>query len=592
MSQRVQEMYISLFGRPADPAGLAYWTAAAAALGQEAAFGAMARSPEFRDEFDELNADEVIEQVYEEAFGRSPEPAGLAYWKGVAGVSPTPEQLAILPLQILSVVSADSFDGRALANKVAVADAFTASLAAQARPGADLSGLNPETMDAAEDLLETVTANPATVASAQARVAEIASQVLTANGVPVGAGPVTPPPVTPVPGGLTVDAAQATNAAAGIFQTIQAAVDAAGAGATINIAAGTYTENLRLKSDLTLVGTAGVVVQSARGEVGIQADRTQNVQIRDVAFAQATALDSHLSAEDSLGLKLENVTFTGNAGIDRDTDGVVIDGADAARLTNVTIIGYGDDGLSVGADDGQSSRDVLLTNVSAINNRGTGIAVGGDEGDVSLLAFAGVTRLEGNQIGISLGDDRDDGDRSGAVTGVGPNGEVQLNQVVFGGSFGGRDIENESGTLVDASLKVSAAPVAQSGSGLFSGRPDETITVAKGAATAIASFNGNGDQIALPWLAADSRVLAVSNFDPAAQVSGNTLFADAQAPGNPYDVIIATGLPGSGFQGKAATWLIIDADANQAYGAGDQIVSVDVVGGTLTAQSLVLGAFA
>ncbi len=590
MSERVQELYISLFGRPADPAGLAYWAAAAEANGEAAAFGALAASPEFQDEFDELTAAAVVEQVYEEAFGREPEPEGLAYWTGVAGENPTPEQLANLPLQIIDTVPADTPDGQTLANKVTVANAVTASLAAQAGPDADLSGLNPVTLDTAGELLDQVTADPASVETAQARVDQIASDILAANDVPVVPDPGNPDPGTPnpEPTTLNVDAAQATDAEASVFQTIQEAVDAATAGSTINIAAGTYTENLQLKSDLTLAGTDGVIVRSAEGEVGVNAEGTQNVRIHDVAFTQATALDSHFAAENSTALELENVAFAGDASVDDDTDGVVIDGADLAKLTSVSVTGYGGDGVVIGAEEGESSQEVLLTNVSAINNGGAGIVAGGD-GDVTQLGFDQQTRLEGNETGIRLGDDDD----NGLLTGTGENGEIVLNDVAFVNSLSGNDVENNARVIVDASLKTSDAPVAQTGSDASLWPPslgEDTITPVKGAATTIANFNADVDEIALPWFTADPNTIAVSNFDPTALPADNQLFANAQQPDNPYDVVIATGLPGSAPGGEAATWLIIDADANQAYGDGDQIIAVDVVGGSLTTDNLVPGA--
>lgn len=74
--------YIAYYGRPGDPAGLRYW---AGRLDQEGgnlsgiiqAFGV---SEEFTERYGHLSPPELVAGLYQQLFGRDPEPEGLAYY--------------------------------------------------------------------------------------------------------------------------------------------------------------------------------------------------------------------------------------------------------------------------------------------------------------------------------------------------------------------------------------------------------------------------------------------------------------------------------------------------------------------------------
>src|SRR3954470_10839543 len=82
-AHEIQKLYIEYFGRPADPASLAYWVGV---LGQNAATGlaaaktAFGASAEFTSAFVGLSSMEAVDKMYVALFGRHSEGAGLIFW--------------------------------------------------------------------------------------------------------------------------------------------------------------------------------------------------------------------------------------------------------------------------------------------------------------------------------------------------------------------------------------------------------------------------------------------------------------------------------------------------------------------------------
>lgn len=84
IQQDIQKIYIAYFNRPADPAGLAYW-AEQISTGQRNIAditSAFSTTQEYRDLYGGSSSSQVVASVYQNLFGRAPEPDGLAYWVG------------------------------------------------------------------------------------------------------------------------------------------------------------------------------------------------------------------------------------------------------------------------------------------------------------------------------------------------------------------------------------------------------------------------------------------------------------------------------------------------------------------------------
>ena len=81
----IQELYVAYFNRPADVAGLDYWKDALDT--NPDALNEMSRnfstSQEYRDTFAGMDSRSVVSEVYMNLFGRSAEAAGVDYWAGM-----------------------------------------------------------------------------------------------------------------------------------------------------------------------------------------------------------------------------------------------------------------------------------------------------------------------------------------------------------------------------------------------------------------------------------------------------------------------------------------------------------------------------
>lgn len=83
----VTALYLAFYGRPADPAGLAYWAEQLAKAGgnADAIKAFFADSDEAKVRFGSDTAAERVSQIYQQLFNRAPEADGLNYWVEVIG---------------------------------------------------------------------------------------------------------------------------------------------------------------------------------------------------------------------------------------------------------------------------------------------------------------------------------------------------------------------------------------------------------------------------------------------------------------------------------------------------------------------------
>jgi len=125
----VQRLYVAYFNRPADPVGLAHWEAqlpaTAATQAQLAAIAAgFSGSAEYAALYAGQSNTSIVNNLYLNLFGRAAETAGLLSWAGklTAGT----ETFASIALQL--TYSAQGTDATAIANKLTAANSFTTAL--------------------------------------------------------------------------------------------------------------------------------------------------------------------------------------------------------------------------------------------------------------------------------------------------------------------------------------------------------------------------------------------------------------------------------------------------------------------------------
>ena len=126
---RAQQLYVSYYGRPADPEGLAFWTQyftdntnvdeAVAAFGASAEYTAIAAAAD-----DDTAA--LINQLYQFMFNRDADEEGLTFY--TAQLDNGEATLASIALDIANGAVAGSEDRNILDNKIEVANGFTADV--------------------------------------------------------------------------------------------------------------------------------------------------------------------------------------------------------------------------------------------------------------------------------------------------------------------------------------------------------------------------------------------------------------------------------------------------------------------------------
>jgi hypothetical protein len=123
---QVQQLYIAYFGRPADTVGLEFWANAIdAANGSIAAVQAgFSASSESAALFGNKSTIDKVTAIYQNAFGRSPEPAGLSYWVGLIDSGKVTQAQASWTIQ----QSAGAGDAAVVQAKLVAAQAFTAQI--------------------------------------------------------------------------------------------------------------------------------------------------------------------------------------------------------------------------------------------------------------------------------------------------------------------------------------------------------------------------------------------------------------------------------------------------------------------------------
>jgi hypothetical protein len=118
----IQKLYIAYFNRPADPAGLAYWTASAMTIGQIAdSFG---KQVEYNAAFAGQTTETIVATLYQNLFGHQPDFAGLMYWVGQ--VNQGKSTIGNVAINIVS--GATGADATTIAAKVTAATSFTTAI--------------------------------------------------------------------------------------------------------------------------------------------------------------------------------------------------------------------------------------------------------------------------------------------------------------------------------------------------------------------------------------------------------------------------------------------------------------------------------
>jgi hypothetical protein len=161
----VQGFYLSYYGRPADPAGLAFWTGQLAAAGGNLSsiLNAFGTSAEATRRYGTGTDTSKIEAIYQQTFGRAADATGLAFYQTELAAG----RITLIDISKRIIDGATGDDVTIRTNRLSAAQTFTDRLDTAAER-AGYSGSGAE--DAARSWITTVTKDAATVTAAVATV--------------------------------------------------------------------------------------------------------------------------------------------------------------------------------------------------------------------------------------------------------------------------------------------------------------------------------------------------------------------------------------------------------------------------------------
>lgn len=359
---QIQQLYIAYFGRPADPVGLLFWaTQVDAANGNVAAvIAGFSASSESNALYAGVPTAQKVSAIYLNLFNRLPEPAGQAYW--VAQIDSGAVTQAQAAYQIQS--SAGPGDASAVANKLAMANAFTA----QIDTPAEISGYSGAISAAyGRAYLAAVDSTPASVSSANNN---LLSAVVLATGTTT---PVTPGGATTTTYVLTTGIDNLTGTAAddlftALIDTTNSANSTLTAGDTINGGAGIDTLLL------TVQGT------TAASWPGANMSNIERLLISDRHTGGSNGLYT-LSGVTGLTTVASNVS-TGSVAFDGLKAGMTVAmiGDGATALGNISVNGSGNPLVKLLISGGTKGTPTIFNSGSAteatINSTGAANTLG------------------------------------------------------------------------------------------------------------------------------------------------------------------------------------------------------------------------
>ena len=165
--ETVQRMYIAYYGRPGDPEGISYWqsrlTDTGCNLGE--IIDAFGTSAEYQERFGTYTGEQLVENIYLQLLGRAADPGGLDFY--AARLALGEMTLASIALNIMNGVREGTEDYRVVQNKIMVAEYFTKRV-----QQLDATYRNDQ-IEAARQILENVDSDQNSVALARSKTDQL-----------------------------------------------------------------------------------------------------------------------------------------------------------------------------------------------------------------------------------------------------------------------------------------------------------------------------------------------------------------------------------------------------------------------------------
>lgn len=343
---QIQNAYVAFFNRPADVAGLTYWSTYAGNTAD--LLNTFAQSAEYKSLYAGLNNTQTVNAVYQNLFGRTPDVAGLTYWVNQLDQG----KLAIGNIADAINKGAQGTDSTIISNKVTAATAFTNALDTTAEIVA-YAGVNATGLASVKSWLAAVTSDAATLTSATSAsgLSSITTTVLN-NAGSNGQTYTLTTGVDALTGTSSNDifnAVQSTTAASNTLNSFDNLNGGLGTD-TLNIAAG-LASNFTLPASTTFSGFEVVnVSQVASGGTG-----TGALTVTDTTFGTGVQKFSYTDASAAADMTAAAVSVTLNSATD-----VTVKATGAGTFTTVAVT----DKSTTAADTGSTLKNVTIEKAS------------------------------------------------------------------------------------------------------------------------------------------------------------------------------------------------------------------------------------
>jgi parallel beta-helix repeat protein len=144
------------------------------------------------------------------------------------------------------------------------------------------------------------------------------------------------------------------------FATIQEAVDAAQSGDVVQIAKGTYVENVEVgKTNVRIVGKPGAILDGGGVDEALVIGFSTFVTVEGLTVQNSGAFPAILIGI-SVNVEVSNCKVQGDF-----TDGILVTGASNVRLVDNQVTGAGEDGIQIESDDVLVSGNTVKSSDSA-----------------------------------------------------------------------------------------------------------------------------------------------------------------------------------------------------------------------------------
>lgn len=372
----IQQLYVAYFNRPADTAGLNYWTSVVTAAGGSttAVSAAFSHSAEYQAAYAGLSNTLIVDTVYMNLFGRHAEAGGLQYWtllldQGAISISNVVTQIA---------AGAQGTDATAYNNKTLAAVDFTRGLdTGDEIRGYDGTGPNGPTVLALAKAYITGVTDDASLAAARTGLDATITSIQTAHEVvaPItvalttGIDNVAPSATQPMTGDDTINAYNS-----GATQSLSSfdKLDLGAGSDTLNVVSVGNAFDDTTTSGMVIKNIEHAVVTSDR-KVVLHTTGWTGLQDVTVTAAGATSGSTTVNADATTAVTVTNTNSGGNSTVVNGGSTVTVNATDASGGGTITI---GNTAAPAGAITVTSNNTANGATTGSINVKGgTTIAI-------------------------------------------------------------------------------------------------------------------------------------------------------------------------------------------------------------------------